>query len=757
MTFPAEFNLSDLNGDNGFGINGIYSYDFSGGSVSGAGDINGDGIDDLIIGASGADPNGLDFAGESYVVFGRNQGFTASLDLAALDGRNGFVINGINERDISGGSVSSAGDVNGDGFDDLIIGAGSADPNGTSGAGESYVVFGHDQGFAPNLNLSTLNGRNGFVINGVDAGDISGGSVSGAGDINGDGLDDLIIGAPVADPNGRESGESYVVFGRNQNFAPSLNLANLNGSNGFVINGVDPRDFSGGSVSGAGDVNGDGFDDLIIGAGSADPNGTSGAGESYVVFGHDQGFAPNLNLSTLNGRNGFVINGVDAGDISGGSVSGAGDINGDGFDDLIIGAYYAAPNGNDNAGASYVVFGHERGFAPSLDLADLNGRNGFVLNGIDENDRSGRSVSGAGDINGDGFDDLIIGAPNGNFGAGASYVVFGRNQDFTASLDLADLNGGNGFVLNGVDIYGSAGDSVSGAGDINGDGLDDLIIGAPLVESSGITLTSPTPLTSLWDRPGASYVVFGRQIPTPGNDVLTGTSGRDVIFALAGNDRVRGLAGNDRLAGQEGNDRLIGGAGRDNLLGGSGRDVLLGGADDDRLLGGTDDDRLNGNGGNDRLVGGAGSDTLRGDAGADTLVGGVATDTLLGGSGNDRLLGSAGDDALNGQSGNDIVRGGSGNDVLRGGIGNDRLIGDQGNDLITTGLGRDRIVIRPGRGLDRVTDFSDGQDRIVLGGISFEQLSIQQRNNNVLISVGSERLLRLNNTQVGAISEADFI
>src|SRR4028119_1424130 len=140
--FGPTFNLSDLNGSNGFAINGIAAFDFSGFSVSSAGDVNGDGIDDLIIGAKYADPNGITNAGQSYVVFGSNSGFGAGLNLSTLNGSNGFAINGIAAGDSSGNSVSSAGDVNGDGFDDVIIGAISADPNGINRAGQSYVLFG---------------------------------------------------------------------------------------------------------------------------------------------------------------------------------------------------------------------------------------------------------------------------------------------------------------------------------------------------------------------------------------------------------------------------------------------------------------------------------------------------------------------------------------------------------------------------------------------------------------------------------------
>jgi hypothetical protein len=311
--FGPTFNLSDLNGSNGFAINGIADRDQSGFSVSSAGDVNGDGFDDLIIGAFNADPNGITNAGQSYVVFGSNSGFGAGLNLSELNGSNGFAINGI-AYDNSGSSVSSAGDVNGDGFDDLIIGAFRATPNGIRYAGQSYIVFGSNSGFSASLNLSELNGSNGFAINGIAANDLSGRSVSSAGDVNGDGFDDLIIGANWASPNGIRSGQSYVVFGSKSGFGAGLNLSELNGSNGFAINGIAADDESGNSVSSAGDVNGDGFDDLIIGARFASSNVIRKAGQSYVVFGSNSGFGASLNLSELNGSNGFAINGIAADD-----------------------------------------------------------------------------------------------------------------------------------------------------------------------------------------------------------------------------------------------------------------------------------------------------------------------------------------------------------------------------------------------------------------------------------------------------------
>jgi hypothetical protein len=476
--------LGNLDG-RGFRIDGIDPDDFAGLSVSGAGDVNGDGLADLIVGAPYADPNGMSYGGESYVVFGKAN--SSPIDLAAL-GAGGFRIDGMDVEDYSGSSVSAAGDVNGDGLSDLIVGASFADARGVS-----YVVFGKADDTS--VDLGAL-GAGGFRIVGVDAYDRSGVSVSGAGDVNGDGLADLIVGAAYADPRGSSAaGESYVVFGKAD--AAPVDLAAL-GSGGFRIDGVDPTDWSGTSVSGAGDVNGDGLADLIIGALGGDPGGDFNAGESYVVFGKASSSA--IDLAAL-GAGGFRIDGIDAGDYSGIRASGAGDVNGDGLADLIVGARFADPGGDSNAGESYVVFG--KASSTPVDLATL-GAGGFRIDGIDAGDRSGVSVSGAGDVNGDGLADVIVGAPDaGRSGvplSGESYVVFGKADP--TPVDLATL-GAVGFRIDGIDFGDRSGGSVSGAGDVNGDGLADLIVGAGSADPGGDS------------RAGESYVVFSGSPPPP--------------------------------------------------------------------------------------------------------------------------------------------------------------------------------------------------------------------------------------------------
>lgn len=447
--------------------------------------------------------------------------FPPQFELAALNGSNGVVLNGAAAGDYAGQSVSAAGDFNGDGFDDLVIGAPYAS-NGAAFAGKAYVVFGSAQGLPNPLNLSTLDATSGLVIEGANVFDSVGASVSNAGDINGDGIDDLVIGAPNSSLGEYYAGAAFVVFGSNQGLPATLSVSSLDGTNGFAILGTTMFSSLGASVSGAGDVNGDGFDDLIIGA-PFTPNGTA-----YVVFGSDQPWDPTLTVTALIGGNGFRIDGVNEADTLGQSVSGAGDINGDGIDDLVVGATLAGTPGA-YAGAAYVVFGQRAAPTHPLDPSTLNGANGFALVGVSHGDSAGFSVSAAGDVNADGVDDLIIGAPqadpNGN-GSGASYVIFGSTQAWGSSLNLASLNGTAGFALHGVSASDESGAAVGGIGDVNGDAIDDLVIGAPYADPNG-------------DASGASYVVFGSNQAWPGTVALSSLDG-------ANGFRANGVSVGDR-------------------------------------------------------------------------------------------------------------------------------------------------------------------------------------------------------------------
>ncbi len=485
----GAINLVDLNGTNGFRLDGVGTSDDTGEFVGSAGDINGDGFDDLIIGA----PHNFDdfYSGNSFVVFGKSSGFNSTLALSSLDGNNGFRINGVAGGDAAGQAVGSAGDINDDGFDDLLIGAPLSDVP-SKDIGYTYVVFGKASDFNATMDLSSLDGGNGFRVK-VDEEDVLlGWSMDSAGDVNGDGIDDFIIGAPLKDnPNGENAGSSFVIFGKTSVFDADLDVSSLNGSNGFRIDGAISGSSFGNGVS-AGDVNGDGFDDLIVGSYSG------GAGTSYVVFGKSSGFDAVINTANLDGNNGFSIEGEAEGDEAGYSVDNAGDVNGDGFDDVLIGARSSGASG-EYSGAAYVVFGKDTGFDATVNLTDLDGTNGFRLERGIAGELFGRAVSAAGDFNGDGNDDLIIGAyaadPNGQ-DSGAGYVVFGKSSGFSASINIEELSNDEGFALNGIAVGDSLGKSVGSVGDINDDGFADVIIGAPFGDGA-------IPNT------GVGYVIFG--------------------------------------------------------------------------------------------------------------------------------------------------------------------------------------------------------------------------------------------------------
>ncbi|MGV3551752.1 hypothetical protein [Rhizobium sp.] len=553
FTIGNAMDLTNLSEGEGFVLRGAGD-EWAGISVASAGDVNGDGFDDFIIGA--ANGGGSATPGVAYVIFGNATGFGDDdngrkfIDLASLDASQGFVINGAYGRSLAGASISAAGDVNGDGFDDLIVGA-----YGAGATGEAYIIFGTDSGFGtPSadgriVNISVLAPNEGFIIRGA-SGDRTGASVSAAGDINGDGFDDLIIGASGAASG---DGAAYVVFGTAAGFGQDqdgrriLDLSTLSAEKGFLIQGGN-RSNTGFAVSAAGDVNGDGFGDLFVGA-PLENLQSAAAGVAYVVFGTADGFGSDMGgrrvLQLFNPTNGggLVLIGEYRGDRVGTSVSSAGDINGDGFDDMIVGTRRTSA-----AGEAYVIFGAGTSGWQSVNVGTLAASQGFIIRGGDEYGMTGFAVSSAGDVNGDGLDDLIVGAPGGTGDyKGKAYVIFGTTTGFGDTvagqriLDLDDLGTGEGFSVTGG-AFQVAGAAVSSAGDINGDGFDDLVVGEPRWGENGVYA-------------GQAYVVYGGSFgTTPTN--LAGTAAAEILMGGAGDDVLRGNGGADVYRSGAGNDRI---------------------------------------------------------------------------------------------------------------------------------------------------------------------------------------------------------
>lgn len=485
----------------GLRIDGVDPQDRSGYALA-VGDINGDGIIDLIIGAPGYDPSATHYV---YVVFGTTGGFPNPLPLSTLDGTNGFRFNPENTyyAGIEPLQSVAAGDVNGDGIADLVIGAPYTVAGGVQGS--AYVIFGHTGAWVADMGMAVLDGTKGIRLNYPDAPptpDVYAGQAVGAADMNGDGIADIIVNAPY------QANSSFVVFGRSSWTRATYTLDNdattgiINGIDGFAIT---KTSYVPGYAIAAGDVNGDGRSDLVL----SSPDVNLSQGEIHVVFGHAAGvpWATPFDVSSLNGTNGFSITGINTGDFTGKSVA-AGDFNGDGKADVIIGAPDAAPAGNILAGTVYVVFGHSNPWASSFLLSGLDGTNGVRFDDPVIKQGTGSSVA-AGDINGDGKADIVMGSQFPNTPNSKAFIVFGK-ATWTEADHSLDAVGATHGVIDGTQGF-QANDIVTkhssvGAGDLNGDGKDDVMVGTSAAAPGGR-------LAAGW-----TYVYFGQaqaSWPTP--------------------------------------------------------------------------------------------------------------------------------------------------------------------------------------------------------------------------------------------------
>jgi hypothetical protein len=564
----TQIQLSQIaRGHGGFVIEGVNGGDLTGYSVANAGDVNGDGLDDLIIGAPSAVANGHSNGGQAFVVFGRTGTSPIRLaDVAA--GIGGFALNGTTEYNFAGVSVAGAGDVNGDGLADVMVLA--QVPCCNLHSGTVYVVYGKTDTAPVDLDTTLSTKKLGFVISGQTAMEYVG-QVTGVGDVNGDGLDDMML-ETTSFPYYHRGGAAYVVFGKTDSNNVSVSAL---GKGGFVIH---PSGFIGTRLSGAGDINGDGLADLVLGETYAYYSVYDSF--AWVVFGKTD-TAPVEISAVEQGRGGFVIVGAsDHSDGAGASVAGAGDVNGDGLADLLVGAFAAT-----SSGGGYVVFGKTDSGPVFLDNVQV-GQGGFLIRG-EPGTSAGWAAAPAGDVNGDGLADVLL-ADRGEGATRRSYLIFGKTD--TAAIDLAAIAAGNGGIaINGESASPDfAYNTVSAAGDVNGDGLADLLVGDSFAGATGA---------------GRAYVIFG---------ATTGAFSKSEVDQLGGD-------GDDTLIGTFRSNVLVGGRGNDTLLGKGGADVLQGGSGDDVFVVNASNIKglnapfgIQGNSQHlSRVLGGSGNDTLQ--------------------------------------------------------------------------------------------------------------------------------------------------
>ncbi|MCE5250863.1 T9SS type A sorting domain-containing protein [bacterium] len=481
----ADIFLSNLSPGNIMMVAGKKADDKIGLSVA-SGDINGDGFDDAIIGATEVSIGTKYKAGETYVIFGSNNMSSKTILDLAENPSGVLTIEGANEGDLLGSWVQAA-DMNNDGYDDLIIPAMQADPIGRNSAGKVYIIFGSAQISAlSKINVSSYNGPM-VVVSGEADGDNLG-FLGSKGDLNGDGFEDAILKAYLADPLGRvDAGTTYVVFGSKD--LPDHSDIDLVGTPDgvlkvFGIGSIDNYSDSAPWATGSGDLNGDGFDELLIGSRVADPDGMQGAGETYVIFGSST-ISTVHEIDLRDPVTGMLrIPGAHSDDQAGNIVI-SGDVNHDGYDDVIISAI--------GSGKLYIVYGelnissHEKIPLDPLVTAFTT----VYGEGI------GTSLCPSiGDMNGDSIDDIVMGAAWAGAG-GALYIIFGSTDLHTVQhISVTDSR------RDVIKIYTESPSEYvgfrTGCGDLNGDGFADAFTGAHMACPYGR------------EYAGKAYIVWGR-------------------------------------------------------------------------------------------------------------------------------------------------------------------------------------------------------------------------------------------------------
>ena len=675
-------------------------------------------------------------------MFGKASGFAANIDLSTLDGTNGFKLSGAAVFDQSGHSVASAGDVNGDGFADLIVGALTASPHGAF-SGASYVVFGQASGFAANVDLSSLDGTAGFKLSGAAVFDQSGQSVASAGDVNGDGFADLIVGARGADPHGSYSGASYVVFGE----LPDTAVNRTGTDAAQTLAGGDFADTLS-ALGGDDRLHGNGGNDTLDG-GAGNDTLDGGAGGDTLIGGL--------------GDDIYVI---------------------DSLGDIVTEGPNAGTDEVRTALASYSLAA----------LANVENLTGTAATGQTLTGDGGANV-----ITGGVGNDTLAGGAGGDtlIGGGgsdtANYASSGAGVTVNLAAGTASGGDAQGDTLSEIEnLIGSAqADALTGDGNANtfegGAGGDTLIGGGGASDTAsyassgeGVTVNLVAGTASGGDAQGDTLSGIENLIGSDHADTLTGDGGDNVLDGDIGADTLTGGLGNDTYVvddigdvmienANEGTDTVkaaidyVLGADVENVtltgtaffaFGNAGGNVITGNTAVNVLLGLGGDDTLDGGAGADGMIGGLGNDTYFVDHGGDVAVENAdeGIDTVfstahlrLAANVENLVLQGSADLQGGGNSLNNMISGNAGNNLLDGDAGVDTMSGGAGNDMYLVDNASDAVVENASAGIDTVFSTAhlrltanveylilQGSANLQGGGNSLSNVIIGNSGNNLL-------------------------
>lgn len=627
---------------------------------------------------------------------------TGVIDVSSLSSADGFMVESNNLSSHLGMSVSSIGDVNGDGFEDFITGS----PNENSNRGAAYVVYGQAGASRSDLLTSAIsNNTNGFRIYSSSVGDYVGAAVGGAGDFNHDGYDDIYLVATRVSDYGTESGVLYIIYGKTSH--SDLDISGFSAADGVKIftseNNARLGESSsfdaanGRTIDAGGDFNGDGIDDIVLGVPQSDENGAD-SGKAYVLFGQTSSVIDDIDLGLIldSGPQGMLISGASFSSELGQSVSFIGDYDADGYDDVAVSAWLS-DSLTTNGGEVFIVFGKPGPYFANLDVSTLVGSVGFKITSSENLGVLGHSVEG-GDFNGDGISDLLISQHGYNTDTGRAHVIYGDDGGAYSTIDVDTMLSSVGFTITGVALSDRTASSIANAGDFNADGIDDMLVAAYWHDGDGV-------------NSGAVWLISGKEGTSRSNIALSSLSiddGIKIIGDASGDYFGQAVASAD-VNGDGFSDLIAGAPWGDNAASEAGETVVLWGQE----------------------FNSSNNYSLLGDTGIDNLVGTDAADTMSSGGGADAASAGAGDDVIEvSDTGFFNINGGLGNDTLR--------LATTLNNLDLTAIGPEVIS-----GIE-IIDLADGNNTLTLNKGSM--LSLSRETSTLYVRGGSSDVV---NSSIG--------